>query len=114
MPKMQIYLPDDLYREVKDRGLPVSELLQRAVRAELQRAEKRAALDRYLADLISEVGEPAPEEVAWADAIVDRIEPDSRQKPVLQLLTTEKQGTISALEEERDAGGPEPAGDDEP
>jgi hypothetical protein len=34
--------------------------------------------------------------------------------PMLQLLTTEKQGTISALEEERGAGGAEPAGDDEP
>ena len=32
---MQVYLPDDLYELVKARGLPASELLQKAVRAEL-------------------------------------------------------------------------------
>ena len=31
---MQLYLPDDLYEMVKARGLPASELLQKAVRAE--------------------------------------------------------------------------------
>jgi len=31
MPRMQLYLPDDLYELVKERGLPASELLQKAV-----------------------------------------------------------------------------------
>ena len=31
MPRMQVYLPDDLYRAVKDRGLPASDLPCRAV-----------------------------------------------------------------------------------
>jgi post-segregation antitoxin (ccd killing protein) len=37
MPRLQVYLPDDLYRIVKERGMPASELLQDAVRAEIRR-----------------------------------------------------------------------------
>ena len=37
MPRLQVYLPDDLYDQLKARGLPASELLQTAVRAELER-----------------------------------------------------------------------------
>lgn len=70
MPRMQVYLPDDLYREVKARGLPASELLQRAVRAVLKREDLLAETDRYLADLLADVGEPSPEESARAEAIV--------------------------------------------
>jgi hypothetical protein len=45
---MQVYLPDDLYELVKSRGLPASELLQKAVRAELRRQDLLAESDRYL------------------------------------------------------------------
>ena len=55
---MQVYLPDDLYELVKARGLPVSELLQKAVRAELRRLELLTETDRYVADLVAEVGPP--------------------------------------------------------
>ena len=55
---MQVYLPDDLYQQVKARGLPASELLQKAVRAELRRLDLLAATDRYVADLVAEVGPP--------------------------------------------------------
>jgi post-segregation antitoxin (ccd killing protein) len=55
---MQVYLPDDLYELVKARGLPASELLQKAVRAELARLELLAETDRYIADLVAEVGPP--------------------------------------------------------
>ena len=48
---MQVYLPDDLYAVVKKRRLPASELLQKAVRAELRRLDLLAETDRYLADL---------------------------------------------------------------
>ena len=37
MPRLQVYLPDDLYAQLKEHGLPASELLQEAVRAELRR-----------------------------------------------------------------------------
>lgn len=73
MPRMQVYLPDDLYRAVKDRELPASELLQAAVRAELHRQELLAETDRYLAELIDNVGEPSPKAVARAEALSRRI-----------------------------------------
>jgi len=71
---MQVYLPDALYREVKEQGLPASELLQEAVRAELQRRELQARADEYVADLVAEVGEPSAAQIARADAIAQRIQ----------------------------------------
>jgi post-segregation antitoxin (ccd killing protein) len=73
MPRMQVYLPDELYQQVKERGLPASELLQEAVRAELRRQELLERTDEYLAELVAEVGEPSPREVARAEAIARRI-----------------------------------------
>jgi post-segregation antitoxin (ccd killing protein) len=70
---MQVYLPDDMYEQVKTLGLPASELLQKAVRAEVRRRELQAEADNYVAGLIAEAGEPTPEQVAEADAFVDRI-----------------------------------------
>jgi len=81
MPRMQLYLPDDLYRAVKDRELPASELLQVAVRAELHRQELLEETDRYLEDLVKKVGEPSSAAVARAEALsqrVRRIGSDSR------------------------------------
>lgn len=65
---MQVYLPDDLYKLVKARGLPASELLQKAVRAELRRLELLDETDRYVADLVAEVGPPTAAQRARASA----------------------------------------------
>ncbi|MEX1208451.1 MAG: hypothetical protein WEE36_07605 [Acidimicrobiia bacterium] len=73
MPRMQVYLPDELYDAVKDRGLPASELLQRAVRVELRRLELLEAADDYLAELLAEVGEPTSEQVTEAQAVAERL-----------------------------------------
>jgi post-segregation antitoxin (ccd killing protein) len=70
---MQVYLPDDLYEQVKSRRLPASELLQEAVRAEVRRQDLQAEADTYLAELIAEVGEPSPEERSRAEAIARRL-----------------------------------------
>lgn len=70
---MQVYLPDDLYRQVKARGLPASELLQKAVRTELRRLELLAETDRYVADLVAEVGPPAADERTRAAAVARRL-----------------------------------------
>lgn len=80
MPRMQVYLPDDLYRLVKRRRLPASEILQKAVRAELRRLDLVAESDRYLADLVTDVGEPTAAERARADAVADRIARRARRK----------------------------------
>ncbi|MGH8986624.1 MAG: hypothetical protein ACRDY6_22535 [Acidimicrobiia bacterium] len=73
MPRLQVYLPDDLYEELKRRDLPASELLQEAVRAELERRAALDATDDYLDALADEVGEPTPRQQSRADAIVRRI-----------------------------------------
>jgi post-segregation antitoxin (ccd killing protein) len=73
MPRMQVYLPDDLYHQVKARHIPASELLQEAVRAEVRRQELLEAADEYITELLAEVGEPSPEDEAWAEALVQRL-----------------------------------------
>jgi post-segregation antitoxin (ccd killing protein) len=78
---MQVYLPDDLYRQVKERSLPASELLQEAVRAELHRQELLEQTDSYLADLVGEVGEPSAEELTWAETIARRIGDHRVERP---------------------------------
>ncbi len=70
---MQVYLPDDLYDQVKARHLPASELLQEAVRAEVRRQDLLGETDSYLAELLAEAGEPSPRERARAQAIARRI-----------------------------------------
>lgn len=82
---MQVYLPDDLYRALKRERLPASELLQRAVGAELRRRKLLAEGERYLAELVTEVGEPSPKQQAAADALVasmlQRARPRAPQMP---------------------------------
>ncbi len=69
---MQVYLPDDLYEQLKAKGLPASALLQQAVRAELRR-QALSETDIYLDELLAEVGEPTADEVAQAESIARRL-----------------------------------------
>ncbi len=73
MPRMQVYLPDDLYKQVKEQKLGASELLQEAVRIELRRRELVAAGDDYLAELLAEVGTPDPKDTARARELTRRL-----------------------------------------
>jgi hypothetical protein len=70
---MQVYLPDDLYEQVKSRRLPASELLQEAVRAAVRRQDLLGETDSYLSELLAEAGEPSPQERIRAQAIARRI-----------------------------------------
>jgi post-segregation antitoxin (ccd killing protein) len=74
MPRVQVYLPDDLYAELKSRKLPASELLQLAVQAEIERRDALDATDQYLAELSAEVGEPSSQDRARARAIVRHVQ----------------------------------------
>jgi post-segregation antitoxin (ccd killing protein) len=74
MPRMQVYLPDELYRAVKERDLAASDLLQKAVRTELHRQSLLEETDRYLVDLIDKVGKPSAGAKAKADALSRRIQ----------------------------------------
>lgn len=73
MPRVQVYLPDDLHDELKRRGLPASELLQIALRAELERQDALDATTAYLADLAADVGEPSARQTTHAEAIARRV-----------------------------------------
>lgn len=73
MPRLQVYLPDELYDALKARSLPASELLQDAVRTELRRRNLEEKTDAYVADLIAEVGEPTAKELAKAATIASRL-----------------------------------------
>ncbi|MGH9423817.1 MAG: hypothetical protein ACRD3J_27830 [Thermoanaerobaculia bacterium] len=70
---MQIYLPEAMYKQVKARSLPVSELLQTAVEAELRRQDLLAETDRYLRDLVAEVGMPTAGQRARSAAVARRL-----------------------------------------
>ena len=80
MPRMQVYLPDDLYRLVKKRGLAASELLQGAVRAEVRRLDLLSETDRFTSSLLAEVGEPGPSERARAKSLAQRIAKRAKRK----------------------------------
>ena len=58
MSRVQVYLPEDLHDELKRRGLPASELLQVALRAEVERLDALEKTEAYLAELETEIGEP--------------------------------------------------------
>jgi hypothetical protein len=73
MPRMQVYLPDELYDQIKARGLPASELLQEAVAAEVRRQDLLAESDRYVDELVAEVGTPSSRDRARAEAIARRL-----------------------------------------
>jgi len=70
---MQVYLPADLYELVKAHGLPASALLQKAVRAELRRLELLTETDRYVTDLVAEVGSPTAAQRMRAAAVARRL-----------------------------------------
>ena len=72
MPRVQVYLPDDLHRAVEEYGLSPSKLLQEAVLVEIRRRQLREETDRYLAELRDEVGEPSAEDYARAKALARR------------------------------------------
>jgi post-segregation antitoxin (ccd killing protein) len=73
MPRMQVYLPDDLYALVKEDELPASELLQAAIRAEVKRRALAKAADDYLTEIVRKAGAPTQREQADAQAFAERL-----------------------------------------
>lgn len=63
-------MPDDLYAEVKEQGLPASELLQDAVREQKRKRKLIEEGEKYLEELRAEVGEPTPEVKAWVREVL--------------------------------------------
>lgn len=73
MPRIQIYVPKEMYEELKKRDLPASQIFQEAVGAELARLKALEALDEYLAELDEELGPPGPEAIAYAENLMARL-----------------------------------------
>ena len=80
MPRMQVYLPADLYKVLKSRRMPASELLQDAVRSELRRLELLAETDRYVERLVARVGAPTARDKRRAAEILDRVGSRARKR----------------------------------
>lgn len=73
MARVNITVPDDLLTRARAVGVNVPRIASQGLVEELDRREKVAALDAYLADLEAESGPATPEEEAGAAAWADRI-----------------------------------------
>lgn len=85
MPKMQVYLPEDLYRQVKEEGdrINVSAILQAALAEHLADLARLRAMDDAIAAYEAEYGVVTDEEIeaqAAADAAATVIVPVKRQR----------------------------------
>lgn len=70
MSRVQVYLSEELHEQIRQLGLSPSELLQRAAREEIRRHELEAEADRYLDELVAEVGDPSAADVTYAQRFV--------------------------------------------
>ncbi len=73
MPRVHVYLPDDLYSAMRDREWSPSKMLQDALRTELRREELVAEMQRYVDELTEEIGEPTAEAMRYAESIVQKV-----------------------------------------
>ena len=72
MARVNITIPDELLARARAAGLNVSAAAAAGLTDELVRIEKNAELDRWLAEMEAEHGPSTPEEIAEADARIDR------------------------------------------
>lgn len=88
MPKMQVYLPADLYEQVKARSdqLNVSALLQDALAERLAQLDRLDAARAALADYEAEFGTITPEEIA-ARVAADEQEATSNRELIRRWMT---------------------------
>lgn len=73
MARVNITIPDDLHRRAKTARLNISLLTRQAVAEELDRLDKIARLEAYLADLDAELGPVTDAERADAQAWAERV-----------------------------------------
>jgi post-segregation antitoxin (ccd killing protein) len=81
MARVNITVPDDLLARARAAGLNVSAAAAAGLAQELNRLDKVAELDRYLAEVEAEQGPPTEEEIAEAQAWLDGafvVRPESR------------------------------------
>ena len=76
MPRVHVYLPDDLYQFVKDHQLLASELLQEAIRSKVYQQDLREEMERRINESIGEIRQPSAEAWAQARALSSRMRGD--------------------------------------
>lgn len=76
MPRVHVYLTDDLYQFVKEHQLSASELLQEAIRTEIYQQDLREEMERRINESIGEIPEPSAEAWARVQALSSRIRSD--------------------------------------
>lgn len=99
MVRMQVYLPDELYAQVKARGLPASELFRQALRAELRRLDLLAEADRFAEEMLAEFGPPTEEEMAYAEDLVRRITREPVRRASRSIMLVLDSGGVTRLVE---------------
>ncbi len=81
MPRVNIWLPEQLHAEAKAMELSLSELTQQAVIRELDRRRRIKALDIYLKELDRELGPPSQKDTKEADDWIAGLKkPRARQR----------------------------------
>jgi post-segregation antitoxin (ccd killing protein) len=88
MPKMQVYLPSELYEQVKARSdqLNVSALLQDALAERLAQLDRLDAARAALAEYEAEFGVITPEEIA-ARLAADEAEAERNRELIRRWMT---------------------------
>jgi predicted transcriptional regulator len=84
MARVNITVPDEIVARARTAGLNVSRVATAALREELDRRDKIAALDAYLAALEAELGQVPPDEEAaaraWVDGVLGPAAPSTRRR----------------------------------
>ena len=84
MARVNITVPDEIAAGARAAGLNVSRIASAALADELDRRDKVAALDAYLAELEAELGPPTAEELdeaaRWADRVLTPSTPPRRRR----------------------------------
>jgi hypothetical protein len=73
MARVNISLPDDLYKKARRNGLNISRVAGAALEHELEKLDKIAGLNAYLDELEAELGPSTPEEEAEADRWIEQV-----------------------------------------
>lgn len=79
MARVNVTIPDELVARARAAGLNISSVASAALAEELDRRAKVVALDRYLAEMESELGPVAATEQAAAERWVDGLLRDMPQ-----------------------------------
>jgi len=80
MARVSISVPDDVVAHAKSSGLNISRIATSALTDELDRLDKTAALDDYLAEFEAELGPIPRDDATEASEWADRLSPPIKSR----------------------------------